>query len=338
LQKRHNSAKICVSILTPQKLILYCFPSGEVAQYEAETKTTKVDLQKVAIETEKLKADAETVKIDAKKAKVEVEQIVKPRLRPIESLWTGWHTFAMLVAIAIIIVVGLQVPESHRLYAWVATLLTLTVFAIVVGQGITGRLPGLLIDYRNKISLSRLQMVLWTMLVLSAFLTASLSNVSTGRSNPLSIEIPVELWMLLGISTTSLVGSPLITSQKKRKKPDVEEEASTMNQLAQQGIDASKVDSKGLIVTYDNINQSRWSDLFRGDESGNAAHLDLAKMQMFYFTIILVIAYGIAMGTELATQNAIDKFPELDSGMLALLTISHGGYLTSKAIPHSTTE
>lgn len=252
--------------------------------------------------------------------------------------WTGWHTLALLVAIVAVILIGLLVPESSRQQAWVATLLTLMVFAIVAGHGITGRWSGVLIDYRNKISLSRLQMLLWTMLVLSAFLTASLSNVSTGHSNPLSIKIPVELWMLMGISTTSLVGSPLITSQKRRKKPKVEEEADTLSQLAKQGIDASKVDSKGLILTYIDINQSRWSDIFRGDESGNAAHLDLAKIQMFYFTIILVIAYGVALGAQLATQDAINEFPKLDSGMLALLTISHGGYLTSKAIPHSESE
>lgn len=252
--------------------------------------------------------------------------------------WTGWHTFALLAAIVAVILIGLLVPESSRQQAWVATLLTLLVFVIVAGHGITGRWSGLLIDYRNKISLSRLQMVLWTTLVLSAFLTASLSNISAGHSEPLSIKIPAELWMLMGISTTSLVGSPLVTSPKRRKKPKMEEEADTLNQLAQQGVDASKVDSKGLILTYTDINQSRWSDIFRGDESSNAAHLDIAKIQMFYFTIILVIAYGVALGTQLATQNAIEAFPKLDSGMVALLTISHGGYLTSKAIPHSESE
>lgn len=252
-----------------------------------------------------------------------------------DSTWTGWHTFAILVVITSIILIGLLVPKSFRPQAWVATLLILMVFATIVGEGVTGNWLGVLIDFRNKISLSRLQMALWTILVLSAFLTASLSNISTHHPNPLSIEIPVELWMLLGVSTTSLIGSPLITSSKRRRKPNMEEEADTLNQLAKQGIDVAKVGSKGLIVTYRDMNQSRLSDLFRGDESGNAAHLDLAKMQMFLFTIILVIAYGAALGTQLATQDAIDKFPELDSGMLALLTISHGGYLTSKAIPHS---
>jgi hypothetical protein len=52
-------------------------------------------------------------------------------------------------------------------------------------------------------------------------------------------------------------------------------------------------------------------------------------------------AYKYAKEAELdffALKEAISAFPKLDSGMVALLTISHGGYLTSKAIPHGETE
>lgn len=53
--------------------------------------------------------------------------------------WTGWHTLVLLVAIVAAILIGLLVPESFRQQAWAATLLTLMVFAIVAGHGITGK-------------------------------------------------------------------------------------------------------------------------------------------------------------------------------------------------------
>ncbi len=77
------------------------------------------------------------------------------------------------------------------------------------------------------------------------------------------------------------------------------------------------------------------SELFKGDEMGNDAQVDLAKIQMFYFTLILVFVYAVALGNSLAGCEAIAQFPDLDPGMIAWLGISHAGYLTSKAVPHS---
>ena len=57
---------------------------------------------------------------------------------------------------------------------------------------------------------------------------------------------------------------------------------------------------------------------------------------MFYFTLILVLAYAVALGTTFAGEaEKIAEFPALGPGMVALLGISHAGYLVHKAIPHS---
>ena len=90
------------------------------------------------------------------------------------SKWSGWHTFGLLVIVVAIVLIGLLIPLQHRLWAWLGTLILLTVFTIIAGQGIMGLWGGLLIDERNKISLSRLQMILWTIVVVSGFLTAAL--------------------------------------------------------------------------------------------------------------------------------------------------------------------
>ena len=260
------------------------------------------------------------------------------------SKWTGWHSFGLLAIVIAIILIGVLIPYQRRFIAWIGTMILFAVFIIVAGHGITGRFRGLLIDEQNRMSLSRFQLVLWTTIILSGFLIAALSNISAGKDNPLSIAIPAEIWFLMGISTTSLVASPLIKSTKKSKPANEEEKERTFTLMAKErGIDSDEVKAKveniGQIVANRNIEDARFSDLFNGEETGNAAHLDLSKVQMFFFTLIVVLAYAVALGSKLNSNvMIIETFPVLDQGMVALLGISHAGYLTSKAIPHSETE
>jgi hypothetical protein len=253
--------------------------------------------------------------------------------------WTAWHTFALVAISVAILLVGLLAPASARVWAWVVMLLLLILISVVAGQGITGQWDGVFIDDRNKISLSRLQMVMWTVIVLSGFLSAGLANIGSGQSDPLAVAIPLELWLAMGISTTSLIGTPLIHSMKQDKTPDDVETARTMDLLVtNQKVDANTMDTKGQLVVNDTPACARWSDLFRGEETGNAASLDLSKMQMFYFTLILVLAYVAALAALFSSSaGAISALPALDQSAVALLGISHAGYLVSGAAPHSVT-
>jgi hypothetical protein len=47
--------------------------------------------------------------------------------------------------------------------------------------------------------------------------TAVLANVGTDDARPLSVNIPSELWLAMGISTTSMVASPAVLSRKSRR-------------------------------------------------------------------------------------------------------------------------
>lgn len=40
---------------------------------------------------------------------------------------------------------------------------------------------------------------------------------------------------------------------------------------------------------------AQWSDMFTGDETSNGAHVDLAKLQMFFFTVIVALSYFAAL-------------------------------------------
>jgi hypothetical protein len=89
---------------------------------------------------------------------------------------------------------------SHRpLLGWLAVGVLLLIFMAVSGHGVVGMWRGILIDNRNVISLSRFQMVLWTAIVLSAFLTAALYNIYTGIDEPLAIQVPGQMWIMMGI-------------------------------------------------------------------------------------------------------------------------------------------
>src|SRR5689334_8393518 len=126
-----------------------------------------------------------------------------------------------LVLFIIVLITGtigwrfpIDTPKQITLF-WLVNMISLAVFAIIAGRGITGLWRGVLIDERNKMSLSRLQLALWTILILASFLTAALINIHKGQPpDPLSIAIPETLWGLMGISTASLVGSPLIKGAK----------------------------------------------------------------------------------------------------------------------------
>ncbi len=255
--------------------------------------------------------------------------------------WTIWHTLGILLALIATSIAGWFIPS--RLVSWLVILLLLIVFIAIAANGVTSNWRGALIDNRNRISLSRFQMLLWTILILSAYLAATLANMKAipnlaVASNLFSITIPSSLWILMGIATTSLVAAPLVLSTKTSQAPNQDQKDNTLKLLANQHMDTSDANmlDSGQIIAYATSDNARWADLFTGEEVGNAAQFDLSKIQMFYFTFILVLIYGIALAIIFAgTAPTIKAFPDIDPGILTLLGISHAGYLTSKAVPHS---
>ena len=242
--------------------------------------------------------------------------------------WNWWHTLLVLLFPVAIIVVGMFLPSSLRLQNWLINLALFLFFIIILGNGITGRWSGLLIDDRKKMSLSRLQTVAWTVLILSAFITAALTNIripNADLSKVLNVGIPETLWILLGISTTSLVGSPLVLSIKKNQ-PDKD---------LPPGNDGKK-DTVGSVVVNKDIKDASWSDIFMGEEVSNDNILDLGKVQMFYFTVLLVFTYGLMLAMVFMDPNQpiIKGFPEPGQAAAGLLGISQAAYLANKVVPH----
>jgi hypothetical protein len=283
---------------------------------------------------------------------------------PRKTKWTIRHTLGLLAIIAATLMLGFVTPRTQMFWAWIGTMILLTGFATVAGHGILGLWRGLLIDERNKMSLSRLQMILWTIVVLSGFLTAAIWNIRAGQVDVLAIAVPQELWLLMGIATTSLIGSPLILSTKMAQNAEGDQEQGGSDDAKKKrvsdgakktGRDPNTVTNLGNVVAWQWPKDATWADLFEGEEIGNWTHLDLGKIQMFYFTLILVLTYAAMLGAMFLRNSSlfqanlllppvlppvlpavpISTLPSLPAGMVALLGISNGGYLGNKAIPHT---
>ncbi len=170
--------------------------------------------------------------------------------------WKSYHGIALFAIIIITFLAVFWIPAGNILWVWLIMLGALSLFSMVASHGINGRfLLGWLINEQYRMSLSRLQMFLWTIVILSAFFAAVLANVNAEHyENAVNIAIPKEIWIAMGISVTSLIGSPLILSQKKKKK------------------------------------------------------------------------------TNNLSNEAITEFPPIDESFIALLAISHAGYLITKAV------
>ncbi len=251
---------------------------------------------------------------------------------------------ALVIAL---IVLGIYYVGTHKTYtatrSWLLVLGLLIVLCLYLGAIISRRPLGVLVSNRNLMSLSRFQMVAWSIVILSVFLTIAFRRIMAGVAAPLDIGVDPQLWALMGISTTSLVGTPLILQNKTTKDTDPSTVTKAATTLGESPAEV-EINRQGTLYANAKIEDARVTDMFEGDEVGNTAYVDIAKVQMFLFTIIMIVAfcyqvyYAFAqLGTNLG-QDMIAKYavmPALSSGMIGLLGISHAGYLGSKTANHT---
>lgn len=375
---------------------------------------------------------------------------------------------------------GLSVLIANALFHWrplrpVALWIIIAVLIesllLALGWNLNGKWYGALIDSRNRVSLSRLQVTLWMVIALSAYLTLAIlrsapgalgqptseevsacrerqvaqiagqSDVAAWRAanpqeaanadaqavelctpQPLQITFPAELLLALGISTASFAGSNLVQSIKRNKrnlnllidiqrkmegaqaafKKGQEALAELSAQVglytraqaeAQQQIDAAtseeekqnaqvelsnaslrfqaataklpqaqsdyenakktledlqskwevtNKEKEGLLKVNESSAQATLSDMFQGDEIGNYNLIDLGKIQMFFFTVVIILAYAVALSGLMQSSGIYDPFgvslPQFSTSLNALLGLSHAGYLSVKSIDQTKTD
>jgi hypothetical protein len=224
---------------------------------------------------------------------------------------------------------------------WLLIALGLAAFVALLGWHITGRIGGIFINERNLMILSRFQLAIWTIIILSGFFLIAIGRIRAGSDDPLAIAMDWHLWALMGISTASLIGSPLILNSKKDQQPapEVMNKAAVILKEPQAEIEKNR---EGLLYSNTDIGDASFADMFQGDEVQNTYHLDLAKVQMFIFTIIAATAYSAALWNLFdqakGAPGGLEMMPGVSDGIIALLGISHLGFLSSKGVAHTKTQ
>jgi hypothetical protein len=112
---------------------------------------------------------------------------------------------------------------------------------------------------------------------------------------------------------------------------------------AKANLETRQFATEGLLHKNADPREARWSDIFRAEEIGvNYKLLDISKVQMAFFTIALITAYGFALAGLLQNTAAIRNpywvdLPAFSSTMNALLAISQATYLSVKTVDRSPT-
>jgi hypothetical protein len=196
---------------------------------------------------------------------------------------------------------------ATSLLTWLLTLALLLAAGLVVGRAVTGDWRGVLVDTRNKLSIARLQAILWSALVLSAWLACVLVDVFAGARDPLDVSVPQGLWAALGVSTASLAAAPYVLSRQP-----------------------------GRLARNAAAGSASWRDLLSDEVDGFDHLVDLGKLQMVLVTAVLLVAYAVALADRLAGgPRIVHSLPHVNDAFVILLGISHAGYLAKKRAPRA---
>jgi hypothetical protein len=204
-------------------------------------------------------------------------------------------------------------------WAWAISAVVLVALAAIVGFGRDnpGRgLFGILVDQRGRFSLTHLQLVIWTLIVLSLISGVFWGRLIEGVADPLSIEIPGELLGLLGIAAGSSVASITVKSAKDAS--------------AGERIPAGTTESP-----------PRFMQIFLLEEGAYADRVvDVTKFQSFVLTIVVAAAYVALAIQAISDAGSAQEFaalPGFSGTYLTLLGISQGAYIAGKIPPQQGT-
>lgn len=205
---------------------------------------------------------------------------------------------------------------AEHLTIWMGGFLVSLIFLSVLGLSINKRLFVVLIDSRGKMSLSRLQLSHWTILIVSTLFSVSITY------NTMNIIIPTEIWALMGISLGSAVSAGIAKGVKSVQEPS--ESFLNKNALTQNHI--------GLLHANTDIKNAKIIDIFKGDEVSEFEYIDISKVQMFFFTLAAWMGYASTIYSyEFSDEAGLITFPMLSTGIVTLIGVSHTGYIAIKA-------
>ena len=246
----------------------------------------------------------------------------------------GWSALAAAALVAVTYFVNSSSGIAPVQFRWLATIGITIVGLALIGAAVNGRPAGVLIDNRNRVSLSKFQAAAWTVLVVSAMVTAASLAPQTGKATAFEgIVLQPDLLIAMGISTISLVATPMLLSLKSEQVPAPDAVAATAGKLK---LSLDAVQNVGKVFARSSPSLASWADMFRGDEAGNAGDADLSKVQQFLITLLLIGVYASSIWSRFGNSSP-QIFPAFPPYFAWLMGISHASYLAYKAAPHTAT-
>jgi hypothetical protein len=193
--------------------------------------------------------------------------------------------------------------------AWAVSAAVLVAAAVALGRAVGRGYLGVLIDARGRYSLTQLQIVAWTVVVISLIAGVFVARLLDDANTALTFGIPGELLGVLGISVGSTGAATVVKSQKDEQRPE-------------------------HIAASDATNPASFKQVFTIEEGEFADRaIDVTKFQNFWFTLILIVAYiglCIAQFNDLKSISKLTSLPGFDANFVTLLGISHAGYIAGK--------
>ncbi|MCG8928010.1 hypothetical protein [Lentzea sp. CC55] len=193
-------------------------------------------------------------------------------------------------------------------WAWVVSALVIVLLAVVVPRSLGAQ--NVLRDGRGRYSLSRLQVMMWTVVLLSLVSGMAFGRFAAGQVDVAGFQIPEQVLVLLGISLGSGVVAGAIKVVKSSSRPD--------------SVAAHPMGHE----------TGRFWEMLTVEEGGSAGRsVDLAKFQNLVITVLLVLTY---VAQAVAALRAVDNpagiagLPAFSSAFLVLLAVSHAAYLLGK--------
>ncbi|MCG2769938.1 MAG: hypothetical protein L6435_16410 [Anaerolineae bacterium] len=176
----------------------------------------------------------------------------------------------------------------------------------------------------NRLSLSRFQMYIWTFVTIGAYVT-----VVVGRRE--FVDIPSSVLVLMGISQATFLGAKFIAGEQHARRETTGQGAPAPATAPRKRV-VSKLEPAWRPSLLDLVEGSEMISVGEEQVNGNTVALleertvpNLAKFQMFAWTLVLIVLYGYALFVHKGLT-----MPDIPPQLLGLMGISQSAYLGRK--------
>jgi hypothetical protein len=229
------------------------------------------------------------------------------------------------------------------LWSWAVSAVVLMGLAALLGMRVV--LPdnerptpgwlGMLVDARGRFSLNRLQVVVWSIVVVSLVAGVFFGRLIEGVVDPLNFTIPEKVLGLLGISLGTGVTVGAIKSNKSHTAAAPLTPRPAGAEVHEPAVPAAVGRAATKLASYQATSTMPFLAQIFMMEEGEYANdvVDVGKFQGFGFTIVLVVAYvatAIHAISQAKTAGNVTALPDLNGTFLVLLGISYAGYAGGK--------